>query len=200
MGRRAIRSELTTRSQSSAIAAGLQLHRPASAPCADRTIGSPLSSGSRGNAALRGQSPDAPAAEIHFVLTCAPRVRLLCWHVGHRWHSAGELIQSMRMPIWLHLCLLIGGQILGCFLLPLTVLMFHKRLEAMGINFVLPAFVAFVFGYFAPRALLKFAIAARCPKCGGPADFHGGQPMTYQCRICGHVHRTAVFEGGRRLK
>jgi len=104
------------------------------------------------------------------------------------------------VPIRLHLSLLIGGQVLGCFLLPLAALVSHKKLQAMGLNFVVVAFVAFILGYFVPRLILRYAILASCPKCGAPASFRGGRPITYHCTACGHVHRTGVFEGSGRYR
>ena len=42
-------------------------------------------------------------------------------------------------------------------------------------------------------ALFRFAIMARCPKCGGAAYATGRPPTQYRCTECGHVETTNVF-------
>jgi len=82
----------------------------------------------------------------------------------------------------------------SAFVLTFMVLLFHRRLERMGMNFVVVAFIVFILGYFIPRLLFKYIIPAKCPKCGGRSIFHGGRPVTYNCRACGYVHTTKAFE------
>ncbi len=70
-------------------------------------------------------------------------------------------------------------------------------IKALGINGTVAGIGALVIGYVAARLTFTHVIPAKCPKCGGRAVFNGGQPVTYHCRSCGHVHRTRVREGSR---
>jgi hypothetical protein len=99
------------------------------------------------------------------------------------------------MPIGLHLTLSIicqMGGALGCAYLAMT---HTKEIDALGINSTVAFFGAFILGHLIPKILFKYVISARCPKCGEPARYHGGRPITYHCRCCGNVHRTKVSEG-----
>jgi hypothetical protein len=90
--------------------------------------------------------------------------------------------------------------------------------EAAGMIVALILFIRFVFssqlpgylqvpiflaaavaGMALPRAVFRSLVRARCAQCGGPADRRDGRPITYVCRLCGHVHDTGVRDGGRKV-
>lgn len=39
----------------------------------------------------------------------------------------------------------------------------------------------------AAHAAIRYLLPVRCSLCGGPARYHDGSPITYQCNKCGHT-------------
>lgn len=74
-------------------------------------------------------------------------------------------------------------------------MLFHQRLDAIGIDGVAGFLGAGMVGFLLSMMLFRFVISARCPKCGGGTKYRGGQPITYECAACGHIHETRVSEG-----
>ena len=99
------------------------------------------------------------------------------------------------LPVWLHLTLSILAQLGGALGLTVVALLNMHRFEEAGIHVAIPFFGAFILGFLIPRLAFRFVIRAKCPECSGPATFHGGRPVTYECADCGYVHYTQVSEG-----
>jgi hypothetical protein len=50
-------------------------------------------------------------------------------------------------------------------------------------------------GLLLGRAFAVYCLPARCPACAGRTYYQAGEPITYHCRACGHVHATRVSGG-----
>jgi ribosomal protein L37AE/L43A len=77
-------------------------------------------------------------------------------------------------------------------------LMFTEQLDVLPLGsfgHTIAFFGLTLGGVQLPRLLLMHVVPARCPQCGGPTKVRGTRPMTYQCRVCGHLHRTSTSEG-----
>ncbi len=96
------------------------------------------------------------------------------------------------MPIWLHLTLLITTQAAGAFSFPHLAVQaaICMKIEPGGPLFLVMVFGAFFAGFLVPGLVFKYLIFARCKRCGGRAVFCRGQPISYRCESCGHVHWT----------
>jgi hypothetical protein len=111
------------------------------------------------------------------------------------------------MPIWLHLVLTIvcscagalGGAVLGAF----AGMSALSALEARGIKDAMAYFLTgaplffggAALGLLLGRTLAIYGLPARCPVCTGRTYYRAGEPITYHCRACGHVHETQVSGG-----
>jgi hypothetical protein len=106
----------------------------------------------------------------------------------------------LRLPIGLHLVLIILADMLGFFggalvgfvlfgLVPRPADSSSGLLAAVGV-------VSFIGGVGLGLVLCHAAAArlvpARCPQCGGSTYFRPGTPITYHCTSCQHVHVTRV--------
>jgi hypothetical protein len=99
------------------------------------------------------------------------------------------------MSTGLHLSLTIIAQMGGFAGGALFVMMHMEQINALGINIRFAVIGSAILGVMLPRLIFKFLIPAQCPECGERSIFHGGRPITYHCKSCGHIHRTSVSEG-----
>ena len=129
----------------------------------------------------------------------------------------GRGIPGIAMPIWLHLTLTVlcsivgffGGAVLGVGATVLTVWALHARGVGeptltpggvvLGVLFVPLCALLGVYG----GAWAANRLPARCPRCrrrtcrGRPHHrYRVGDPITYDCTACGHVHETWLQAGG----
>jgi hypothetical protein len=107
------------------------------------------------------------------------------------------------MPIWSHLVLVMladlvgwfGGAIAGFY----TLFLITVVLVNLPYLFPLVGVVSFLGGAIlglrvAHRSVTRY-LPARCPECRGHTYFRPGNPITYWCRACRHVHFTRVSGG-----
>jgi hypothetical protein len=106
------------------------------------------------------------------------------------------------MSIRLHLILRIvcscagalGGAMLGAF----AGMFALSALDARGVREPIAYFLAgaplffggAALGLILGRTFAIYCLSACCPKCQGRSYYQAGQPITYHCRACGHVHET----------
>jgi hypothetical protein len=106
------------------------------------------------------------------------------------------------MPVNLHLYLRLvfqAGGFLGCTIL---VIRNMEQIEAWGINGIIAFFGAAILGGILPSAIFHFLIPARCPECSGRSvvsEGRSGTPITYNCKSCGHIHKTPLSVGKLRI-
>jgi hypothetical protein len=111
------------------------------------------------------------------------------------------------MPIWLHLILAMLCTIVGFFGgaaigmgASMIVLQALRSLEidrtAVLLLVAMPLFFGGgLVGLCLGRAFAVNYLPARCPKCGGRTYYQPGEPITYHCRSCQHIHKTPVTGG-----
>ena len=100
------------------------------------------------------------------------------------------------MPIGLHLTLTLVLEFGGGVALLFFAVFHREYVEALGINRNLAAVAGLILGGSVPRLVMQFLVPAKCPRCAGRSFLHGGRPITYHCRGCGHVHTTSISDGG----
>jgi hypothetical protein len=111
------------------------------------------------------------------------------------------------MPIWLHLaltavCCVVGALAVGA-VGAVTGVLATLGLARVGVPACLVHFllgIPLFFGGAAAgvhfgRAFAVRCLPARCPNCAGRTLYRSGQPISYHCPSCGHVHTTGVSGG-----
>jgi hypothetical protein len=111
------------------------------------------------------------------------------------------------MPIRRHLILTIvcscAGFLTGGWLGALAGMSALAALDERGVRDPLAYFLTgaplffggAALGLVLGRTFAIYGLPARCPACTGRAYYRAGEPITYHCRACGHVHETRVNGG-----
>jgi hypothetical protein len=98
------------------------------------------------------------------------------------------------LPIWLHAAITIGMTMIGWIGLPMVMAfgVIPRLPKSMGWTAVLLFLGSAFVGGLVPSGLFKQFVAARCPKCGGPAKFASSKPLQYRCVECGALSGQGV--------
>ena len=116
---------------------------------------------------------------------------------NHFFNGEGE--KRNPMPISLHLILGFAVQ-----MVPLVLFGIYFVLNGVFGTEAIYQLLAAMVAIFFNRLLFRRLVPARCPvpACGGPAFCKGAGPIYYECRKCGHIRQTNVYEwspaGSRR--